>query len=135
MSQGLKIGAMAGIIAPYPTLGEVNKRAAGAYFTAALFGRPDPPRGGAAAAPALTEPWECQTGRPRKRKPTQMSVTEAKTEDAVGEPGQEGQGQGQGGLKRCLPLALLTGLAAAAWSLGLNDYLTFEALRETSRRC
>jgi len=59
-----------------------------------------------------------------------MSVTEAKTEDAVGEPGQEGQGQGQGGLKRCLPLALLTGLAAAAWSLGLKDYLTFEALRE-----
>jgi len=38
MSQGLKIGAMAGIIAPYPTLGEINKRAAGAYFTDALFG-------------------------------------------------------------------------------------------------
>ena len=37
MSQGLKIGAMAGIIAPYPTLGEINKRAAGAYFTDALF--------------------------------------------------------------------------------------------------
>ncbi len=38
ITQGLKIGAMAGIIAPYPTLGEINKRAAGAYFTDALFG-------------------------------------------------------------------------------------------------
>ena len=38
ITQGLKIGAMAGIIAPYPTLGEINKRAAGAYFTGALFG-------------------------------------------------------------------------------------------------
>ncbi|MDJ0945527.1 MAG: FAD-dependent oxidoreductase [Kiloniellales bacterium] len=38
ITQGLKIGAMAGIIAPYPTLGEINKRAAGAYFTEALFG-------------------------------------------------------------------------------------------------
>ncbi len=39
ITQGLKIGAMAGIIAPYPTLGEINKRVAGAYFTDALFGR------------------------------------------------------------------------------------------------
>ena len=38
ITQGLKIGAMAGIIAPYPTLGEINKRAAGAYFIEALFG-------------------------------------------------------------------------------------------------
>ena len=38
ITQGLKIGAMAGIVAPYPTLGEINKRAAGAYFTEALFG-------------------------------------------------------------------------------------------------
>ena len=38
ITQGLKIGAMAGIIAPYPTLGEINKRAAGTYFTDALFG-------------------------------------------------------------------------------------------------
>lgn len=36
-SQGLKIGAMAGMIAPYPTLGEVNKRVAGAYYTPTLF--------------------------------------------------------------------------------------------------
>ncbi len=33
----LKIGAMAGIIAPYPTLGEVNKRLAGEYYTPSLF--------------------------------------------------------------------------------------------------
>ena len=37
ISQGLKIGAMANIIAPYPTLGEVNKRAAGSYYTPTLF--------------------------------------------------------------------------------------------------
>ncbi|SLN32279.1 dihydrolipoyl dehydrogenase family protein [Oceanibacterium hippocampi] len=33
----LKIGAMAGVIAPYPTLGDISKRAAGAYFTPTLF--------------------------------------------------------------------------------------------------
>ncbi|MEM7223669.1 MAG: FAD-dependent oxidoreductase [Pseudomonadota bacterium] len=33
----LKIGAMASAIAPYPTLGEVNKRAAGSYYTPSLF--------------------------------------------------------------------------------------------------
>lgn len=38
ISQGLGIGAMAGVIAPYPTLGEVSKRAAGAYYTPKLFG-------------------------------------------------------------------------------------------------
>ena len=32
-----KIGAMAGMIAPYPTLGEVGKRAAGSYYTPSLF--------------------------------------------------------------------------------------------------
>ena len=37
MSRGLKIGAMAGFIAPYPTLGEINKRIAGAYYTDRLF--------------------------------------------------------------------------------------------------
>lgn len=37
MEQGLKIGAMASTIAPYPTLGEVSKRAAGSYYTASLF--------------------------------------------------------------------------------------------------
>ena len=37
MSRGLKIGAMAGFIAPYPTLGEINKRLAGAYYTDKIF--------------------------------------------------------------------------------------------------
>ncbi|MFQ5567998.1 MAG: dihydrolipoyl dehydrogenase family protein, partial [Paracoccaceae bacterium] len=37
LSSGLKIGAMAGYVAPYPTLGEAGKRAAGAYFTPRLF--------------------------------------------------------------------------------------------------
>lgn len=38
ISQRMKIGAMAGLIAPYPTLGEVNKRIAGSHFTPTLFG-------------------------------------------------------------------------------------------------
>ena len=33
----MKIGAMAGMIAPYPTLGEAGKRAAGSYFADTLF--------------------------------------------------------------------------------------------------
>ena len=33
----LKMSQVAGMIAPYPTLGEVNKRAAGAYFSPRLF--------------------------------------------------------------------------------------------------
>ena len=33
----MRIGAVAGMIAPYPTLGEAGKRAAGSYFTEALF--------------------------------------------------------------------------------------------------
>ena len=37
ISQKMKIGAMAQMIAPYPTLGEINKRAAGAYYTPSLF--------------------------------------------------------------------------------------------------
>lgn len=37
ISQKMKIGAVAQMIAPYPTLGEVNKRAAGSYFTPSLF--------------------------------------------------------------------------------------------------
>ena len=40
ISQGLKLSAVAGMIAPYPTLGEASKRAAGAYFTPKLFGSP-----------------------------------------------------------------------------------------------
>jgi pyruvate/2-oxoglutarate dehydrogenase complex dihydrolipoamide dehydrogenase (E3) component len=37
IGQGLKIGAFAGLIAPYPTLGEAGKRAAGSYFIPKLF--------------------------------------------------------------------------------------------------
>lgn len=37
ISQGLSISAMAGVIAPYPTRGEVSKRAAGEYYTPSLF--------------------------------------------------------------------------------------------------
>ena len=33
----MKMGQVAAMVAPYPTLGEVNKRAAGAYFTPRLF--------------------------------------------------------------------------------------------------
>ena len=35
--QKLKIGALADLIVPYPTLGEVSKRAAGSYFAPKLF--------------------------------------------------------------------------------------------------
>jgi pyruvate/2-oxoglutarate dehydrogenase complex dihydrolipoamide dehydrogenase (E3) component len=38
LASGLKIKAMAGYVAPYPTLGEASKRAAGAYYTRRLFG-------------------------------------------------------------------------------------------------
>ncbi|MBT6139719.1 MAG: FAD-dependent oxidoreductase [Rhodospirillaceae bacterium] len=37
IQEGLKIGAVASMIAPYPTLGEINKRVAGSYFTPQLF--------------------------------------------------------------------------------------------------
>lgn len=37
ITQGLKISALTGIIAPYPTLGEINKRAASAFYTPSLF--------------------------------------------------------------------------------------------------
>lgn len=36
----LRMGQVAGMVAPYPTLGEINKRAAGAYFTPSLFANP-----------------------------------------------------------------------------------------------
>ncbi len=38
IGQKIKIGAVAGMIAPYPTFGEANKRAAGSFYTPALFG-------------------------------------------------------------------------------------------------
>ncbi|MEM7498652.1 MAG: FAD-dependent oxidoreductase [Pseudomonadota bacterium] len=37
IANGQKIGAVAGMVAPYPTLGEVSKRAAGAYYSPRLF--------------------------------------------------------------------------------------------------
>ncbi len=37
MSQRIKIGAVASMVAPYPTLGEINKRAAGSFYTPKLF--------------------------------------------------------------------------------------------------
>jgi pyruvate/2-oxoglutarate dehydrogenase complex dihydrolipoamide dehydrogenase (E3) component len=40
ISARLKLSAIAGMVAPYPTLGEVSKRAAGAYFTPQLFDNP-----------------------------------------------------------------------------------------------
>jgi pyruvate/2-oxoglutarate dehydrogenase complex dihydrolipoamide dehydrogenase (E3) component len=40
IASGLKIGAVAGMVAPYPTLGEIGKRAAGAYYAPRLFANP-----------------------------------------------------------------------------------------------
>ena len=39
VAQKMKISAFAGMIAPYPTLGEIGKRAAGAYYTPSLFSK------------------------------------------------------------------------------------------------
>ncbi len=38
MSSGRRISAVASMIAPYPTLGEINKRAAGSFYVPKLFG-------------------------------------------------------------------------------------------------
>ncbi|GHF63376.1 dihydrolipoyl dehydrogenase family protein [Seohaeicola zhoushanensis] len=40
IAAGLKMSAVAGMVAPYPTLAEINKRAAGAYFSPRLFDNP-----------------------------------------------------------------------------------------------
>ncbi len=37
IDRGLKIGALASVIAPYPTFGEISKRVAGSYYTKSLF--------------------------------------------------------------------------------------------------
>ena len=37
IDQSISIGAMASAIAPYPTLSEISKRAAGAHFAPKLF--------------------------------------------------------------------------------------------------
>jgi pyruvate/2-oxoglutarate dehydrogenase complex dihydrolipoamide dehydrogenase (E3) component len=38
IASGLKIGAVAGLVLPYPTLSEASKRASGSHFTPKLFG-------------------------------------------------------------------------------------------------
>jgi pyruvate/2-oxoglutarate dehydrogenase complex dihydrolipoamide dehydrogenase (E3) component len=40
ISARMKMADVAGMVAPYPTLGEVSKRAAGAYFSPRLFDSP-----------------------------------------------------------------------------------------------
>ena len=37
LANNLKMSQIAGMVAPYPTYGEINKRAAGAYFSPRLF--------------------------------------------------------------------------------------------------
>jgi pyruvate/2-oxoglutarate dehydrogenase complex dihydrolipoamide dehydrogenase (E3) component len=39
MANGLRIGALATLVAPYPTLGEASKRAAGSFYTPQLFSK------------------------------------------------------------------------------------------------
>ena len=38
IANGLKMSQVSAMVAPYPTYAEINKRAAGAYFTPRLFG-------------------------------------------------------------------------------------------------
>ncbi len=40
LASGLRMSAIAGMVLPYPTLGEINKRAASAYFAPRLFDSP-----------------------------------------------------------------------------------------------
>ena len=40
LANGLKMKHVANMVAPYPTIGEINKRAAGAYFSPRLFDNP-----------------------------------------------------------------------------------------------
>ena len=37
IERGLGVGAIASLVVPYPTLGEVNKRVAGSFYTPTLF--------------------------------------------------------------------------------------------------
>ena len=39
MQQGLRLKDVAGLIAPYPTLGEISKMAASEFYKPKLFGR------------------------------------------------------------------------------------------------
>ncbi len=40
MANDMKVGAMAGYVSPYPTIGEVSKRVAGSFYTDKLFKNP-----------------------------------------------------------------------------------------------
>lgn len=40
LANGLKMSHVAAMVAPYPTMGEINKRIAGAYFSPRLFDKP-----------------------------------------------------------------------------------------------
>ncbi len=40
LANGMKMSQIAAMVAPYPTIGEINKRAAGAYFSPRLFDSP-----------------------------------------------------------------------------------------------
>ena len=40
LANRMKMSQIAGMVAPYPTIGEINKRAAGAYFSPRLFDNP-----------------------------------------------------------------------------------------------
>jgi hypothetical protein len=40
LANNLKMKHVANMVAPYPTLGEINKRVAGAYFSPKLFDSP-----------------------------------------------------------------------------------------------
>jgi pyridine nucleotide-disulfide oxidoreductase len=39
ISKGIRMGALATAIVPYPTLSEISKRAAGNFYASRLFGR------------------------------------------------------------------------------------------------
>ena len=41
LASGLKMSAIAGMVAPYPTMSEISKRAAGTYFSPRLFDNPN----------------------------------------------------------------------------------------------
>jgi len=40
IANGLKMSHVAAMVAPYPTMGEINKRVAGAYYSPRLFDNP-----------------------------------------------------------------------------------------------
>ena len=61
VARAMHVKHVAGLIMPYPTLGEANKRAAGSYFTPTLFGPPGEAHG------APPGPARMIAGLPRSR--------------------------------------------------------------------